>query len=114
MTMILNIQCKLRRNDHLSTLQELAYAATAGDEVEDLVALLAYAKQQQPEIQAVASGAIASDYQRTRVEHVRALPLQMDCNFTCTCFISPGCSNVAHQDRACRASILSLQLRPKY
>lgn len=34
--------------------------------------LLAYAKQQMPGIQAVASGAIASDYQRLRVENVCA------------------------------------------
>ena len=51
-------------------LQDLAYSSTGGDEVEDLVALLAYAQQQLPGLQAVASGAIASDYQRTRVEHV--------------------------------------------
>ena len=51
-------------------LQELAYQATGGDEVEDLVALLAYAQQQLPGLEAVASGAIASDYQRTRVENV--------------------------------------------
>ena len=55
----------------LSLLQEMAYEETAGDEVEDLVALLAFAKQLHPEIEAVSSGAIASDYQRLRVEHVR-------------------------------------------
>ncbi len=54
----------------LDVLQELAYRRTEGDEVEDLVALLAYAQQQVPGLQAVTSGAIASDYQRTRVEHV--------------------------------------------
>ncbi|KAK9831634.1 hypothetical protein WJX74_003462 [Apatococcus lobatus] len=59
-----------RRRIHGTSLQkELAYLATGGDEVEDLVALLAYVLQLQPEVQAVASGAIASDYQRTRVEH---------------------------------------------
>ena len=55
----------------LSLLQEMAYEETAGDEVEDLLALLAFAKQLHPEIEAVSSGAIASDYQRLRVEHVR-------------------------------------------
>ena len=46
------------------------YEDTEGDEVEDLHSLLAFIKQQLPEVQAVASGAIASDYQRTRVERV--------------------------------------------
>ena len=55
----------------LSLLQEMAYEETAGDEVEDLLALLAFAKHLHPEIEAVSSGAIASDYQRLRVEHVR-------------------------------------------
>ena len=49
----------------------MTYEETAGDEVEDLLALLAFAKQLHPEIEAVSSGAIASDYQRLRVEHVR-------------------------------------------
>jgi len=38
------------------------------DEVEDLAVLLCYAIKKMPEIEAVASGAIASDYQRSRVE----------------------------------------------
>lgn len=46
--------------------------STAVDEVEDLFALVAFAKQAMPCIQAVCSGAIASDYQRTRVESVCA------------------------------------------
>lgn len=45
---------------------------TEGDEVEDLLALVAFAKQEFPEIQAICSGAIASDYQRIRVESVCA------------------------------------------
>ena len=36
-----------------------------------MLQLLAWAKQRNPDIQAVSSGAIASDYQRLRVEHVR-------------------------------------------
>ena len=48
----------------------MEYHATQGDEVEDLLSLLAFAKEQLPEIEAVSSGAIASDYQRLRVEHV--------------------------------------------
>jgi diphthine-ammonia ligase len=48
----------------------LVYHDTQGDEVEDLAALLSWVKTEIPDIQAVASGAIASDYQRTRVERV--------------------------------------------
>ena len=51
--------------------QALIYDTTAGDEVEDLLALLTYAKQQMPQLEAVSCGAIASDYQRLRVEQVR-------------------------------------------
>jgi diphthine-ammonia ligase len=43
---------------------------TPGDEVEDLNALLHEVKRQIPSINAVSSGAIASDYQRMRVESV--------------------------------------------
>ena len=53
-----------------AALQALLYDTTDGDEVEDLLALLVYAKQQMPDLQAVSCGAIASDYQRLRVEHV--------------------------------------------
>lgn len=48
------------------------YEDTEGDEVEDLAALLAFVQQRHPDVTAVASGAIASDYQRTRVERVCA------------------------------------------
>ena len=50
--------------------QALVYDTTAGDEVEDLLDLLAYAKHKMPQLQAVSCGAIASDYQRLRVEQV--------------------------------------------
>lgn len=50
--------------------KSLVYKDTPGDEVEDLAALLSYIKQDIPSVEAVASGAIASDYQRTRVERV--------------------------------------------
>ncbi len=69
----------------LSLLQEMAYEETAGDEVEDLLALLAFAKQLHPEIEAVSSGAIASDYQRLRVEHVRD-----PCSFSTSLIAVPG------------------------
>jgi hypothetical protein len=51
--------------------QSLEYAATQGDEVEDLRALLAAAARLHG-AQAVSCGAIASDYQRLRVESVCA------------------------------------------
>lgn len=44
--------------------------ATAGDETEDLAALLQGVRQALPEVQGVASGAIRSNYQRLRVEAV--------------------------------------------
>ena len=50
--------------------QALEYTTTQGDEVEDLFALLQFVKMQHPEITAVATGAILSNYQRTRVEAV--------------------------------------------
>ncbi|KAJ1281554.1 hypothetical protein BS78_04G314100 [Paspalum vaginatum] len=50
--------------------QGLKYKVTAGDEVEDMFALLSEVKRQIPSITAVSSGAIASDYQRLRVESV--------------------------------------------
>ena len=44
----------------------------ATDEVEDLYVLLKQVKNMHPEVQAVASGAICSNYQRLRVEQVCA------------------------------------------
>ncbi|KAK4053608.1 hypothetical protein OIO90_003847 [Microbotryomycetes sp. JL221] len=43
---------------------------TKGDETEDLVTLLTKVKQAMPQVQGVACGAILSNYQRVRVEHV--------------------------------------------
>lgn len=43
---------------------------TPGDEVEDMLILLKEVKRQIPCVSAVSSGAIASDYQRLRVESV--------------------------------------------
>lgn len=54
----------LRRNHGLS------YNVTPGDEVEDMLTLLKEVKRKIPSISAVSSGAIASDYQRLRVENV--------------------------------------------
>ncbi|KAJ0704750.1 putative diphthine--ammonia ligase [Helianthus annuus] len=57
------IQGSTRRHD-------LSYNKTTGDEVEDMYILLKEVKKQIPSITAVSSGAIASDYQRLRVENV--------------------------------------------
>ncbi|XP_027350471.1 diphthine--ammonia ligase isoform X2 [Abrus precatorius] len=59
-----------RRIQGSSRHQELGYKATQGDEVEDLFILLREVKRQIPSVTAVSSGAIASDYQRLRVESV--------------------------------------------
>ena len=53
-----------------SVQRDLQYEPEPGDEVEELLHLVAYALKQQPDIAAVCSGAIASDYQRLRVESV--------------------------------------------
>ncbi|XP_039163343.1 diphthine--ammonia ligase isoform X1 [Eucalyptus grandis] len=50
--------------------QKLSYKMTPGDEVEDMYELLKEVKKKIPSIEAVSSGAIASDYQRLRVESV--------------------------------------------
>ncbi|XP_050381421.1 diphthine--ammonia ligase isoform X2 [Argentina anserina] len=50
--------------------QKLSYRTTPGDEVEDMFLLLNEVKRQIPSVTAVSSGAIASDYQRLRVESV--------------------------------------------
>ena len=90
-----------------SPLQGLAYSETSGDEVEDLFCLLSYALAAMPELCAVASGAIASDYQRLRVENVRRasgpvpvrgsltniLRMAAQQRYTCNCFqYHIGCS----------------------
>lgn len=55
-----------------SATTALGYKQTEGDEVEDLYVLLAAVKEAVPQLAAVCSGAIASDYQRLRVESVAA------------------------------------------
>eukprot|EP00053_Salpingoeca_punica_P019891 m.204166 g.204166 ORF g.204166 m.204166 type:complete len:721 (-) comp17743_c0_seq3:4374-6536(-) len=52
--------------------QGKAYAATPGDEVEDLLELLQAVRAAHPDVGGVAVGAILSDYQRLRVESVCA------------------------------------------
>ncbi|XP_061343340.1 diphthine--ammonia ligase [Gastrolobium bilobum] len=59
-----------RRIQGSSRHQELGYKTTQGDEVEDMFILLREVKRQIPSVTAVSSGAIASDYQRLRVESV--------------------------------------------
>ena len=62
----------LFRREILGTAVEqgLRYGATAGDEVEDLHALLSTVVAELPGVDAVCSGAILSNYQRARVESV--------------------------------------------
>jgi diphthine-ammonia ligase len=51
--------------------QSLNYASpTINDETEDLFRLLARVKESHPDVQGVSVGAILSNYQRARVEHV--------------------------------------------
>jgi uncharacterized protein (TIGR00290 family) len=54
----------------LCRTQELRYRKTEGDEVEDLERLLRAVQEKYPDVRAVCSGAIASNYQRLRVENV--------------------------------------------
>ena len=49
---------------------EYSEAEHAADEVEDLFELIKTVLQQHPDIQGVSSGAIASTYQKNRVEHI--------------------------------------------
>jgi diphthine-ammonia ligase len=53
-----------------SVAMELEYEQTEQDEVEDLFVLLKQIKYEIPELQGVSVGAILSNYQRIRVEHV--------------------------------------------
>ncbi|KAJ4967676.1 hypothetical protein NE237_014377 [Protea cynaroides] len=59
-----------RRIKGSTRYQNLSYKMTPGDEVEDMLILLKEVKQRLPSITAVSSGAIASDYQRLRVESI--------------------------------------------
>lgn len=53
-----------------SICKEMNYVVTEKDEVEDLYELISEAKYRFPDLQAVVSGAVMSDYQRIRVENV--------------------------------------------
>lgn len=53
-----------------SNNQDVEYWPTQKDEIEDLFLLLSEIIERHPDIQAVSSGAILSQYQRTRVENV--------------------------------------------
>lgn len=50
----------------------LGYTVTEGDEVEEMFTLLAFVCSKHRDVGGVSSGAIASDYQRVRVENVCA------------------------------------------
>jgi diphthine-ammonia ligase len=49
---------------------EYEYVPTADDEVEDLFELIKQVKEKHPELEAVSSGAIFSNYQKNRVENI--------------------------------------------
>jgi diphthine-ammonia ligase len=53
-----------------SVVQSLDYDANESDEVEDMFVLLQAIKEQYPDVAGVSCGAIISNYQRHRVEHV--------------------------------------------
>ncbi|KAL1916670.1 uncharacterized protein VTP21DRAFT_5374 [Calcarisporiella thermophila] len=60
-----------RREIHGTSVEQRAdYRCTPGDETEDLYELLREVLKHHPEINAVSTGAILSNYQRVRVEHV--------------------------------------------
>ena len=52
-----------------ATQKKMYYSKSPGDEVEDLYELLKEIKRAHPQVQAVASGAVLSNYQRLRVEN---------------------------------------------
>jgi diphthine-ammonia ligase len=60
------------RTRGVSVERGLLYAGSPGDEVEDLARVLAAAQAAVPGLAGVTSGAVASDYQRARVEAVAA------------------------------------------
>ncbi|CAA7041137.1 unnamed protein product [Microthlaspi erraticum] len=66
----MNVPLFRRRIRGSSRHQKLSYQMTPDDEVEDMFVLLSEVKRQIPSITAVSSGAIASDYQRLRVESI--------------------------------------------
>ncbi|KAK9728364.1 hypothetical protein K7432_001153 [Basidiobolus ranarum] len=53
-----------------SVLQTMDYIKTLNDETEDLFTLLSEVKEKHPDVEGVSVGAILSNYQRIRVEHV--------------------------------------------
>jgi diphthine-ammonia ligase len=53
-----------------SIIQSSDYHITQGDETEDLYELLKEVKKHHPDVKGVSVGAILSNYQRIRVEHV--------------------------------------------
>lgn len=65
----MNLPLIIRQTQAKAKKTTLNYAATDGDEVEDLVALLRDVRDRFPGVQAVCSGALWSDYQRLRVEN---------------------------------------------
>ncbi|KAL9939536.1 hypothetical protein V8E36_001353 [Tilletia maclaganii] len=61
-------------NQDLQYRQDSSSAQTVKDETEDLFDLLLEVKKRHPDVEGVSVGAILSNYQRTRVEHVALRP----------------------------------------
>eukprot|EP00892_Ulva_mutabilis_P002713 jgi/Ulvmu1/12442/UM009_0094.1 len=66
----MNVPLYRKQFNGQSVARGLQYDRAEGDEVEELHALLAFVQTKHPDVRGVASGAIASDYQRLRVENV--------------------------------------------
>ncbi|KAJ3384544.1 hypothetical protein HDU92_003511 [Lobulomyces angularis] len=66
------MELPLYRREILGSSLEIStdYKTNSKDEVEDLFELLSLVKQKHPEVEGVSVGAILSNYQRVRVEHV--------------------------------------------
>ncbi|KAL0088185.1 ATP binding domain 4-like protein [Phycomyces blakesleeanus] len=66
----MNLPLYRREINGQSVLQKSDYVVTANDETEDLYLLLKDVLKEHPDVQGVSVGAILSNYQRVRVEHV--------------------------------------------
>jgi diphthine-ammonia ligase len=61
------------------SLDYQSHGSHSTDETEDLFQLLSTVLEAQPSVKAVSVGAILSNYQRTRVEHVCVVPCNLQC-----------------------------------
>ncbi|KAL0717698.1 hypothetical protein Bca4012_067020 [Brassica carinata] len=120
----MNVPLFRRRIRGSSRHQKLSYQMTPEDEVEDMFVLLSEVKRQIPSITAVSSGAIASDYQRLRVESICS---RLDSKWNQSYFSQGGGNRIGsleafrerlslhgttsfEVERVCHISLLTLQL----